>query len=430
MRTPHLMTTKVGMSKKSTDPEFDDYQRNFTTLESATDKFLKDTKAFTDAVNSLFTSGSSFAQHFSTIFHPIASEYDLLGKFPDAAHTIKNVDAYQLALEELRNTVSPELELIESRVVGPIKELQAIMKTIRKMITKREHKLVDYDRFNNSLTKLRDKKEKTLSDEKNLFKLEQDFEIASNDYDTINGAMKQELPRFMVLATRFIDPLFHSFFYMQLNIFYMLLEKINQFSDGKYDVSVAAAQISQDYETKLGDAATITEALSITQRFISTSKLVSQHRTLSPNSSTLGRSPSSTSTTSAVPPSTSFAKTMPPPPPYSGSTKAAYVPPPQQAAALPPYSAAGAGAASAAAAAAKRPPPPPPPLKPKPNVQYVVALYDFAAQADGDLEFKVGDRIELVERTDSTEDWWTGRLNGRTGVFPGELQRPRVLLVY
>jgi amphiphysin len=55
-------------------------------------------------------------------------------------------------------------------------------------------------------------------------------------------------------------------------------------------------------------------------------------------------------------------------------------------------------------------------------VNYVVALYDFAAQADGDLDFKVGDRIEVVERSESAEDWWTGRLNGRTGVFPGGCQ--------
>jgi len=94
---------------------------------------------------------------------------------------------------------------------------------------------LDYDRFNNSLTKLRDKKEKTLNDEKNLFKvspfnlpllylykislrssqLEQDFEIATNEYDYINNALKTDLPHFMVLATQFIDPLFHSFFYMQ-----------------------------------------------------------------------------------------------------------------------------------------------------------------------------------------------------------------------
>ena len=62
-------------------------------------------------------------------------------------------------------------------------------------------------------------------------------------------------------------------------------------------------------------------------------------------------------------------------------------------------------------------------------MNYVVALYDFSAQADGDLEFKVGDRIELVERTDSAEDWWTGRLDGRTGVFPGECRlSPRSIL--
>ena len=71
--------------------------------------------------------------------------------------------------------------------------------------------------------------------------------------------------------------------------------------------------------------------------------------------------------------------------------------------------------------AGKRAPPPPPPMKSKPTppVDYVVALYDFAAQAEGDLDFKVGDRIEVVERSGSSEDWWTGRLDGRTGVFPG-----------
>jgi amphiphysin len=63
-------------------------------------------------------------------------------------------------------------------------------------------------------------------------------------------------------------------------------------------------------------------------------------------------------------------------------------------------------------------------MKPKPRaepeVQYVVALYDFTPQAEGDLGFSAGDHIEVVERTASAEDWWTGRLNGQQGVFPGE----------
>ena len=92
-------------------------------------------------------------------------------KYPDSAATFANTPAYAQHLEELRSAVAPELELIESRVVGPVKEFQGVLKAIRKTITKRDHKLLDYDRFNNSLTKLRDKKEKSLSDEKNLFKV-------------------------------------------------------------------------------------------------------------------------------------------------------------------------------------------------------------------------------------------------------------------
>lgn len=50
----------------------------------------------------------------------------------------------------------------------------------------------------------------------------------------------------------------------------------------------------------------------------------------------------------------------------------------------------------------------------------MTALYDFVAQAEGDLSFSAGDRIELIKRTDSEEDWWTGKLAGVEGVFPGK----------
>jgi len=412
-----MLTTKVGMSKKSSDPEFDDYARRFASIETATDKLIKDTKAFTEAVSNLFTHGSGFAEHFATVFHPVAGEYDLIGKHPESEHTIKNVDAYETAFQELKVAIVPELELIESRIMAPIKELQGIMKMIRKTITKREHKLIDYDRFNNSLTKLRDKKEKTLNDEKHLFKLEQDFEIASNEYDYINTTMKTELPRFLMQATQFVDPLFHSFFYMQLNIFYLMLDKLHGFAEGRYDVSITGNEIAAEYEQKRSDAWERVEALNITQRFLSTSKLVHAQRSASGGSGpgNLGRSATTSTTGSSTslrspPPvrSPSYTKKAPPPPPGAGLS----APP-------PPYSA---GPTSPTlSAAAKKAPPPPPPLKPKPKpaASYVVALYDFAAQADGDLEFSAGDRIEVVERTESAEDWWTGRIGDRQGVFPG-----------
>ncbi|GLB36589.1 putative BAR domain containing protein [Lyophyllum shimeji] len=414
-RTPFAVTTRIGMAKKSNDPEFDDYHRNFTAIEGAAEKMLKHTKAFTEGVTLLFTSGASLATHFATLFQPISGEYDLIGKHPDAAHTIRNATKYETAMEEMRSLVAPELELIESRIVGPLKELQATMKLIRKTITKRDHKLVDYDRFNNSLTKLRDKKEKSLSDEKNLFKLEQDFEQATNEYEYINNALKTDLPRFMTLSTQFIDPLFDSFFYMQLNIYYLILEKMNSFADeAKYDITNApGSQIQQDYETKRTNAWEVIEDLGIIKRIISVSKLVQASRSQngqSSGASSVGRSPSTSSSSRAAPSAAPPFKKAPPPPPSSASSHA----PP------PPYTPSSSGSS---AAATKRPPPPPPPLKPKPKivpkVQYVVALYDFTAQAEGDLSFKTGDRIEIVERSANTEDWWTGRLNGEQGVFPG-----------
>lgn len=230
----------------------------------------------------------------------------------------------------------------------------------------------------------------------------------------------------------------------------MLLEKLSGFAEGKYDITVSAAQIAEEYEGKRTESWQTIEELNITQRIVSTSqsfpstqthvpltdpsnprttgKMVQQQRLTSGSSSQLGRTTSTSTTSSRVPPpaSGSFQKKAPPPPPSSSSSFKAKspVPPssPPAPAAPPPYSPSTNGTAAAAAAAAKRAPPPPPPLKskPKPAVQYVVALYDFAAQADGDLDFKVGDRIEVVERTDSAEDWWTGRLEGRQGVFPGE----------
>lgn len=76
------------------------------------------------------------------------------------------------------------------------------------------------------------------------------------------------------------------------------------------------------------------------------------------------------------------------------------------------------------AAAAKAKPPPPKP-KPKalmaaaPKVETVTALYDYSAQAEGDLSFRAGDVIEIVTRTANENEWWIGKLHGKQGQFPG-----------
>ena len=150
----------------------------------------------------------------------------------------------------------------------------------------------------------------------------------------------------------------------------------------------------------------------------SLARLVQSNRALS-GSGGLGRANTTSSTASSL-----TSRTMPPPsrsPSSVSSFKKSPPPPPgsfnKETSAPPPPYTFGNGVGSSSIVGKK--PPPPPPVKPKPKKQYVVALYDFEAQADGDLSFRAGDRIEVVEKTASSEDWWTGNLDGVQGVFPG-----------
>jgi len=49
----------------------------------------------------------------------------------------------------------------------------------------------------------------------------------------------------------------------------------------------------------------------------------------------------------------------------------------------------------------------------------VLALYDYAAQADGELTFNAGDLIQVVSKETGDPEWWIGRgPSGVTGQFP------------
>jgi len=46
-----------------------------------------------------------------------------------------------------------------------------------------------------------------------------------------------------------------------------------------------------------------------------------------------------------------------------------------------------------------------------------VVLYDYQSQASDELNLKEGDVVEIV--TKDASGWWTGRLKGKQGLFPG-----------
>ncbi|ESZ89853.1 SH3 domain-containing protein [Sclerotinia borealis F-4128] len=74
------------------------------------------------------------------------------------------------------------------------------------------------------------------------------------------------------------------------------------------------------------------------------------------------------------------------------------------------------------------------PAAPKPKFQpkmaglrgnEAVAQFTFDADQPGDLGFKKGDVITVTKKTESDEDWWTGTINGRSGIFPSNYVKMR-----
>lgn len=49
---------------------------------------------------------------------------------------------------------------------------------------------------------------------------------------------------------------------------------------------------------------------------------------------------------------------------------------------------------------------------------YCYALYSFRGELPCDLQFNKGQRISIITRTATQDDWWEGTVNGKTGIFP------------
>lgn len=76
------------------------------------------------------------------------------------------------------------------------------------------------------------------------------------------------------------------------------------------------------------------------------------------------------------------------------------------------------------AIAKKKPPPPPPPKKRiTAPVEYVIAEHNYAGGQAGDLSFNEGDKIKIIKKTATMQDWWEGELNGLKGHFPANYCR-------
>ena len=351
-----------------------------------------------------------FAKSIEEIYKPIsgrASDPDSYVDDVGNPEGIRACEEYQVIVQELKASLQPELEMIKTRVVGPAEELIEVVKNVRKWVVKRNHKQLSYDKEKNRLKKVQAKTEKTAKDYSEEYKAETAFEAATQEYDLLNRVCKEELDKLFRLERQFILPLFQSFYYMQLNVFYTLHEKMQNIDIGYFNLTLG---IEDAFEEKRGDVQSQVESIPIVKF-----KTTGQRRPLNNYRARLGLENGKAGSFSASASPTSPRRLTygesdeSPPPPYESNSSLGR--------------SASTGASWGAAAKSKVAPPPPKPkpgrLSGAPVAETVTALYDYEAQADGDLSFTAGDVIEVVTRTENTNEWWVGKIGVRQGQFPG-----------
>ncbi|KAG5519711.1 hypothetical protein PMAC_001867 [Pneumocystis sp. 'macacae'] len=398
-RAPQQVKGKLNIGENTVDQVYMEIESQFKGLEQKLRKLSNNAKRYIEAISDVLNYQLQFSEVIEEIYKPITGKIAETENpsYKEYNDEIKASKGYQTIVRELQEALGPELEMIELRIIKPTNELLSIVNSIYKVTEKRERKRLDYDRHRANLRKLQDKKEKTLKDERALYNAENILEQSTQEYEYYNNLLKEELPMLFDLESSFIRPIFQNFYYIQLNIYYTLYEKMKHINISYFDFN---KEIVEGFEVKRGNIQEITENLGIVKF-------------------TLTRCISDSESSKM----------------YKSGPIVSQIEPNTQSDGLPPYSEVSNSHAFEMDSRnnniernssidnkhiEKRVPPS---LPNKPNVlktkKYAVALYDYKAQEEGDLSFNAGDKIEIIKRTENINDWWVGKLNGVEGVFPG-----------
>ncbi|KAI8627050.1 hypothetical protein F5Y19DRAFT_186485 [Xylariaceae sp. FL1651] len=383
---------------------------------------------------------------------------------------------------DLRAELLEELGLIESRIIKPATDVREYIAPIRKTIKKRENKRVDYERVQEKATKLQRKSGKTPKEDASLAKLEAEVARTAEDFHAADAHLRETLPPIVTAAFNIIPLLISSVVLIQnrlLGLYYTTLHNYCQehgFPSPPPPMDEVIAMWSAGYEPVKREVESITciaigkavrqsmnlpdepnvqdqdQSISLVDQFprrSSSGLIASNGSDGPPRPPRPNRIPSTTSLSSQ--PSPILA-----PRPSMGNnyvtsnnhlaatdfttasrlgqqfTPGAISPnslrprtdyhsrPPSAASTVASATSFNTAASYASSAAMKKKPPPPPPKRIASNRldEFVVAQYAFTGQGAGDLSFCEGDKIKILKKTNTLDDWWVGELGGVKGSFP------------
>ncbi|KAL5119281.1 hypothetical protein ACEQ8H_002768 [Pleosporales sp. CAS-2024a] len=450
---------------------------DFNDSESMLDKLEASSKQWRDAWTNILNHQLAAIEYLHSIYKPLGGEGSAGGSHVavETPHaTLERVAALQTAFAELKADMMEEIKDIDRKLIIPAKLAKDSLKPMKKAIKKREDAKVDYERYKSRCEALQNKKTRSDRDNIALNKHEADLERSTHAYQLADENLRDRLPKLNAATFSLLPHLLANQIVLQNNLIGNLYTVLHQYS---HEQGYPDPPPEPEEVIPLWDASftSLRKEMESDFTLLRTGKAVQQPMRLPDKGETLtglgirnkvipGRRVSSSDSvpiitrTNPKPPST-----LPPAPENGPALNLANKPSYSSLGASKPRIASSSphlgtqsldhfgrrtstashdssysngtngqgdyfgavskirsnGSPSPNPAAGKKKPPPPPPKKIGSfQSEYVTAMYDFDSHTPGDLSFREGDRIRVVKKTESSQDWWEGEIGGVKGTFP------------
>ncbi|GAA5804817.1 hypothetical protein HPULCUR_010325 [Helicostylum pulchrum] len=433
-RLPHNLKTRNGGEDADRDLEYQCLESRYKQLVQLSNDLCSESMAYRDALSNILNDQLLFANHLTELYGLVQDQTVSYDKQ-------QGLNDYTTAMEYCREETMILLDDLDARVIKPASNYQMITKSVDKIITKRQHKLIDFDRHKNSYLKYSAITEPSPSEEKNMIKLKIQFETAQQDYNYYNDMLKDDLVKFLNLTQCFIEPVLISFYNIQCRVFAGFYGRVHEVIQHNQEmVPTLHLSIETGYTTRVSNACVVDQLDGVishlkretkslggkgsfqTRPIYSKDDSYLSNQAITPSSSLSNHSVHSTLDNKFIQEERIGRGTPPPlkkkPSLASYSSQSEYTP-------QVVINNQGAGyndKPDQSVLKKKRPPPPPPPSKGT-KKEFVEALYDLEGSLQGDLSFSVGDRIEVLEKSDTSDDWWKGKIGNQVGMFPANYVR-------
>ncbi|KAI8941909.1 hypothetical protein NX059_000023 [Plenodomus lindquistii] len=455
--------------------------KDFNDSKAMLEKVEACAKQWRDAWTNILNHQLATVENMYTIFKPLGGEGTTVHVAVETPQsTLERVHGLHEAFSELKTDMMEEVKDIDRKLVIPAQLARDALKPMEKAIKKREDAKVDYERYKSRCEALQKKGTRTERENHALAKHEADLERSTAAYQLSDENLRERLPRLNAATFSILPHLLTNQIVLQNNLIGNLYTVLHQYSheQGYPDPPPEPEEVIPDWESsftplrkemeadlgllrtgkavhlpmRLPDKGDTLTGLGIRNRVLPGRRLSS-----SESAQTLTHRPARPTTTLTSPSEEG-------PPPMSLSNKPSYnslsaskprisAGSPHLTPGLESYGRRASSTSQASshsngangndyftnviskipsnnstastpghspnpAAGKKKPPPPPPKKIGSYQSEYVTAMYDFDSHTAGDLSFREGDRIRVLKKTESSQDWWEGEVHGMKGSFP------------